>query len=98
MGSATDPLSARCYDAATPEPKNNNQRALQQSLRLAPEPEVPLVRAVSRLAWQKGLDLLAAIAGAVSSPPSRATQCRRARRLTCIKCSHDAKAYSCFDE
>jgi len=68
---ATDPLIARRYDAATLEAKKENKRALQQSIGLAPESDVPLFAAVSRLAWQKGLDLLAEIAGAVVGLPAQ---------------------------
>jgi starch synthase len=68
---ATDPLLPRRYDTRTLDAKNENKRALQQSLGLAPEPEIPLLGAVSRLVPQKGLDLLADIAGAIAGLPAQ---------------------------
>ncbi len=47
--------------------KSAAKAALQQRLGLAPEPQAPLFGVVSRLAWQKGLDLLlAAVPGLVA--------------------------------
>jgi starch synthase len=68
---ATDPLIPRQYDKTTLDAKAENKRALQQSLGLALEPEVPLLGAVSRLVSQKGLDLLADIAGAIVALPAQ---------------------------
>jgi starch synthase len=68
---ATDPLLARQYDTTTLDAKTENKRALQRSLGLALEPEIPLLGVVSRLVPQKGLDLLADIAGAIIDLPAQ---------------------------
>ncbi|CAN7398807.1 glycogen synthase GlgA [Phenylobacterium sp. LjRoot219] len=57
---ATDPLLAQAYDAARLDARAVNKAALQKRLGLAAEPNAPLVGVVSRLSWQKGLDLLLA--------------------------------------
>jgi starch synthase len=54
----TDPALAVNYGAATLEHKAQAKRALQQELGLELKPERPLFIAVSRLSWQKGLDLI----------------------------------------
>ncbi|MBI3938035.1 MAG: glycogen synthase GlgA [Betaproteobacteria bacterium] len=59
---ATDAHLAARYDFARIEKKALNKAALQRSLGLAVEAEVPLLGVVSRLTEQKGLDVLAAIA------------------------------------
>ncbi len=56
---ATDRFLAANYDAATAERKAINKAALQLQLGLPPEPNVPLVGMVTRLAGQKGFDILA---------------------------------------
>ena len=53
-----DPLIARHYDAGTVKAKAANKAALQRHFGLAEEPKAPLFGVVSRLSWQKGLDLL----------------------------------------
>jgi starch synthase len=64
----SDPLLPQHYavaDAAAG--KGAAKAALQIRLGLAPDPQAPLFGVVSRLAWQKGLDLLlAAVPGLVS--------------------------------
>jgi starch synthase len=57
---AADPLIAAAYDAATLPRRAANKRALQDRMQLAPDPDRPLFAVVSRLSWQKGLDLLLA--------------------------------------
>jgi starch synthase len=57
---ATDPHLAQTYDAEHLEARAANKQALQVFLRLAPDPDAPLFGVVSRLSWQKGLDLLLA--------------------------------------
>ena len=52
-------IAAR-YDAADPAPRSVNKADLQARLGLAAEPGAPLFAVVSRLSWQKGLDLLLA--------------------------------------
>ena len=55
----TDPWIPSRYGASTVEGKAMNKRALKQRLGLAGPDDVPLVAAVSRLAQQKGTDLIA---------------------------------------
>jgi starch synthase len=57
---AADPLIAATYNAATLERRRENKRALQARFGLAEEPRAPLFGVISRLGWQKGLDLLLA--------------------------------------
>jgi starch synthase len=53
-----DTLIAAPFTAATLEARKANKAALQAQMGLAPEPDAPLFGVVSRLTWQKGLDLL----------------------------------------
>lgn len=55
---ATDPALAARY--STPAARAANKAALQAELGLAPDPTAPLFAVISRLTWQKGLDLLLA--------------------------------------
>lgn len=57
---AADPLIPARYDASTLAAKADNKRALQASLGLDEAPRAPLFGVISRLGWQKGLDLLLA--------------------------------------
>lgn len=54
---ATDPHLARTFDAAHLEPRLENKRALQARAGLPVRDDVPLCAMVSRLDWQKGLDI-----------------------------------------
>jgi starch synthase len=54
---ATDALISATYDAEHLARRDKNAAALGRALGLAPEPG-PIVGVVSRLSWQKGLDLL----------------------------------------
>jgi len=54
----TDPRIAAAYDAAHFDARAKNKTALQGAFGLTPEPNALLVGVVSRLSWQKGLDLL----------------------------------------
>jgi starch synthase len=54
---ATDRRLAAAYDAAQPGPRLENKRALQARAGLPQRDDVPLVAMVSRLDWQKGLDI-----------------------------------------
>lgn len=54
---ATDPHIAQPYDVNRLDDKLANKRALQAQLGL-PQKDVPLVAMVSRLDWQKGLDIV----------------------------------------
>jgi starch synthase len=55
-----DPLIPQRYDAHSLEARAADKSALQARLGLAPEPRSPLFAVISRLGWQKGLDLLLA--------------------------------------
>jgi len=55
---AADPHISAHYDASAAAPKAENKAALQQRLGLPERPEAPLFGMVSRLASQKGLDIL----------------------------------------
>jgi starch synthase len=57
---AADPLIPAPYDAQTLSARAANKRALQARLRLEEAPGAPLFGVISRLGWQKGLDLLLA--------------------------------------
>ena len=54
---ATDPHLAQPYDAASLDRRVANRRALQERLGLPVRDDVPLVAMVTRLDWQKGLDI-----------------------------------------
>jgi starch synthase len=55
---AADPLIAQAYDGADLSGRAANKAALQARLGLEIAPDAPLFGVVSRLSWQKGLDLL----------------------------------------
>jgi starch synthase len=57
---AHDPLTASPYDAETLGVRAANKALLQAELGLDPDPEAMVFAVVSRLTWQKGLDLLLA--------------------------------------
>ena len=54
----TDPHIATRFSATTLESRAANKLALQRRLGLDPSPNAALLGVVSRLSWQKGLDLL----------------------------------------
>lgn len=56
---AKDPLIPANYDAGTPEKKAASKQALQAAFGLPQNPAVPLIASISRLADQKGFDLVA---------------------------------------
>jgi len=56
---ATDELITARYDARQLVARMRNKSALQQRMDLTVDPRIPLFGVVSRLSWQKGLDLLA---------------------------------------
>jgi len=58
---ATDKLIAATYSPENLEGKAENKKALQKHFKLPPRPEVPMLGLVSRLASQKGLDILAEV-------------------------------------
>jgi starch synthase len=55
---AADPLLAAGFDAAHVERRAANRAELQFRMALAPDAAAPLFAVVSRLTWQKGMDLL----------------------------------------
>ena len=55
---ATDPRISQRYDAHHLQDRTANKVALQQRLALAPAPDMFLLGVISRMSWQKGLDLL----------------------------------------
>jgi len=55
---ATDPHLASCFDINTLENRAPNKAALQRRLGLRVAPEAFLLGVISRMSWQKGLDLL----------------------------------------
>ena len=58
---ATDKLIFKAYDPFTIQDKAINKTGLQQACKLKPDASIPLFGIVSRLAEQKGFDLLAGI-------------------------------------
>ena len=56
--SATDLRLAQLFDAGTIDSRLFNKRALQERAGLPQRDDVPLVAMVSRLDWQKGLDIM----------------------------------------
>lgn len=56
---ATDTLIAKPFDAKTLKARAANKVALKEAFGLEADPEALLFGVVSRLSWQKGLDLLA---------------------------------------
>ena len=54
----TDPHIADRYDAGQLQNRMANKAALQQRLGLEPSPDAFLLGVISRMSWQKGLDLL----------------------------------------
>jgi starch synthase len=54
----TDPLIAARFGARDLEPRAANKAALQRRFGLHPAPDALLLGVISRLSWQKGLDLL----------------------------------------
>ena len=55
---ASDPALAAHFTAGTLDARAQNKAALQAQFGLDPDPAAPLFGVVSRLSWQKGLDLL----------------------------------------
>jgi starch synthase len=68
---ATDRHLAANYDADSLEPKAANKRALQSRMGLREEPQIPLFGVVGRLTEQKGLDVLAQVAGDLIKLPAQ---------------------------
>jgi starch synthase len=77
---AADRHIARRYDARSLELKASNKAALQQCMKLEPDPEVPLLGLVTRLTHQKGLDLVAAAAEELVAAPAQLAVVGRGER------------------
>ena len=60
---ATDSTIGACYDADEPAGKARCKEALQREAEFVPDPEIPVLGMVGRLADQKGFDLFATAAG-----------------------------------
>jgi starch synthase len=67
----SDPYIARYYDASRLAGKQENKRALQLRMGLRDEPQVPVFGVVGRLTEQKGLDVLAQVAGELVGLPAQ---------------------------
>jgi len=65
----SDPFLATNYSASKLAAKEANKSALQARLKLDPDPAIPLLAVISRIAPQKGLDLLLEIAPALLKQP-----------------------------
>ena len=61
LNPATDPYIAANFDMYSLDKRAANKAALQREANLAERPDVPLIGAISRLADQKGFDLISAI-------------------------------------
>ncbi len=61
LNPATDPYIAANFDIHSLEKRAVNKAALQREAKLAERPDAPLIGAISRLADQKGFDLISAI-------------------------------------
>ncbi len=66
-----DTMIAQPYDAHSLEDKRANKRALQARLGLAADPEIPLLAMVSRLTYQKGIDLVLEAGEALLDMPAQ---------------------------
>ncbi len=77
---ATDPLIESRYDASDPSARAANKAALQRQFGLAVDAKAPLFGVISRLTWQKGLDLLWTRCPPSSSPAGNSPCWARASR------------------
>ena len=71
----TDALIARHFAATSLTERRRNKAALQTRLGLAADPDAPLFGVVSRLTWQKGLDLLLDAIAAICWSGARSSPC-----------------------
>lgn len=55
---ATDELISATFDVETVGARERNRQALQARFGLRPDPDALLIGVISRLSWQKGLDML----------------------------------------
>lgn len=77
---ATDTHLPTRYSAARLGSKAKNKEALQARLGLTPDASIPLMGVISRLTHQKGLDLLAEIAPALTELPAQIVVLGRGER------------------
>src|SRR5260370_31141942 len=68
MNPATDRYISTNYDANSLDKRAENKRALQEQAHLPLRPDVPLLAMISRLADQKGFDLLGQIIQPLLAP------------------------------
>jgi len=66
---ATDPRIPAHYSAAKPDGKKKCKQALQRECNLKEDPAVPIIGIISRLADQKGFDLIAEVADELMALP-----------------------------
>ena len=66
---AADAHLAACYDAGNIEKKAVNKLALQKLLGLDKRQDIPLLGVISRLTWQKGIDLLPRVDARLAALP-----------------------------
>lgn len=99
---ATDKMIAKRYSAAAPAGKIACKKALQRECGLKGDPQIPVFGMVSRLAQQKGIDLLIEIAEAFLSWNAQLVllgdgDSQYKRRLAAIFHKHPGKVATRFD-
>jgi starch synthase len=67
----SDPYIAKYYNASRLPVKIENKRALQQRMGLEANDEIPVLGAIGRLTYQKGLDLVLEVAAELISHPAQ---------------------------
>jgi starch synthase len=72
---ATDPHLVAPFDAGTLDKRRDNKRALQERAGLPVRDDVPLVAMVTRLDWQKGLDITGHVLHLLMNSHAGETQC-----------------------
>ncbi|MBS4096097.1 MAG: glycogen synthase GlgA [Sulfuricella sp.] len=102
---AADPHIARNYGSGNLDEKAANKAALQKMLGLAVDPAIPLLGAVSRISYQKGLDMLLEIVPTLLEEPVQLVilgtgEALLEQSFTRLVQSHPGKvaAYIGFDE
>ena len=91
---ANDPLLAANYTAKSMKGRAVNRRAVEERFSLEHD-ESPLLCVVSRLTWQKGMDILAAVLDGVDRVRRQACRARRrrpcARRRAACRCGSPSR-------
>ncbi len=100
-----DPAIAQPYSAGNLDQKAANKAALQKKLGLSVDPAIPLLGAVSRISYQKGLDMLLEIAPLLLEEPVQLVilgtgEANLEQQLTLLAQSHpnQVAAFIGFDE